>query len=281
MKQRKYQLPKFLEKRHLQADYEKWLERKARAHFNRDKKRGNTKATNEKYKIEIHRAVCECEGVDAYTGEKLDWSLLSKWDNNEAKQEKGKYKEKFALLPTVDHVGDGMGKADFKICSWRTNDAKNDLSLLEFVALCLQIISHNPNLSDEVIADKGIDDIKSGKKVIKNTNQDSYQIMLDGIQAFHDKHNFKNHGGEDLAYRVALMAEELGEISSCVTKGKSKADLAEESADLLILLIGTAISADFDLNQAFWQKLEKINQRKSRIVNGKIRVSEFKGVIDE
>jgi NTP pyrophosphatase (non-canonical NTP hydrolase) len=109
-------------------------------------------------------------------------------------------------------------------------------------------------------------------------NQDSYQAMLDKIQAFHDKHDFKNNGGEDLAYRVALMAEELGEISACVTKGKSKQDLAEESADLLILLMGTAISAEVDLNAAFWQKMAKLDNRKSRMVNGKIRVSEFKGV---
>lgn len=109
-------------------------------------------------------------------------------------------------------------------------------------------------------------------------NPDSYQSMLAEIQVFHDKHDFKNNGGEDLAYRVALMAEELGEISACVTKGKSLEDLAEESADLLILLLGTAISANFDLNQAFWDKMKKLEKRKSRIVNGKIRVSEFKGV---
>ncbi|MBW5291118.1 MAG: hypothetical protein Rsou_0760 [Candidatus Ruthia sp. Asou_11_S2] len=109
-------------------------------------------------------------------------------------------------------------------------------------------------------------------------NQDSYQSMLAIVQSFHDKHDFKNHGGEDLAYRVALMAEELGEISACVTKGKSNEDLAEESADLLILLIGTAISANFDLNQAFWKKMEKLDKRQSKMVNGKIRVSEFRGV---
>ncbi len=109
-------------------------------------------------------------------------------------------------------------------------------------------------------------------------NQDSYQAMLAKVQSFHDKHDFKNNGGEDLAYRVALMAEELGEISACVTKGKSQADLAEEVADLLILLIGTAISANFDLNSVFWQKMEKINHRQSKIVNGKVRVSEFRGV---
>ncbi|MHB8623098.1 MAG: MazG nucleotide pyrophosphohydrolase domain-containing protein [Sulfuricaulis sp.] len=106
-------------------------------------------------------------------------------------------------------------------------------------------------------------------------NQDAYQDMLAAVQAFHDKHRFRETGGEDLAYRVALMAEELGEISACVTKGKSRAQLAEECADLFILLIGTAIAADFDLRQAFWDKLEKIQSRESRMINGRIRVSEF------
>jgi len=107
-------------------------------------------------------------------------------------------------------------------------------------------------------------------------DNDSYKDMLAKVQAFHDKHDFKNNGGEDLSYRVALMAEELGEISSCITKGKSKEALAEESADLLILLLGTAIAAGFDLNQAFWEKMDKIMQRESKTIDGRIRVSEFK-----
>lgn len=107
-------------------------------------------------------------------------------------------------------------------------------------------------------------------------NRDSYQVMLDAVQAFHDKHDFKRTGGEELTYRISLMAEELGEISSCVTKGKDNAELAEEVADLFILLIGTAIAADFDLNDAFWDKMEKIMQRDSKMVNGRIRVSEFR-----
>lgn len=107
-------------------------------------------------------------------------------------------------------------------------------------------------------------------------NMDSYQMMLTAVQAFHDKHRFKDTGGEEMTYRIALMAEELGEIAECVTKGKSKEQLAEECADLFILLIGTAIAADFDLRQAFWDKLEKIQTRQSRLINGRIRVSEFK-----
>ncbi len=106
-------------------------------------------------------------------------------------------------------------------------------------------------------------------------NTDSYRDMLATVQAFHDKHRFRETGGEELAYRVALMTEELGEISACVTKGKNKEQLAEECADLLILLLGTAIAADFDLPQAFWDKMQKVQSRESRMINGRIRVSEF------
>jgi NTP pyrophosphatase (non-canonical NTP hydrolase) len=107
-------------------------------------------------------------------------------------------------------------------------------------------------------------------------NADSYQEMLKAVQAFHDKHDFKGGGGEDLVYRVALMTEELGEIAEAVTKGKPNDALAEEVADLMILLIGTAISAGFDLNRAFWDKMRKLEARQGRMVNGRIRVSEFR-----
>ncbi|MEJ2107587.1 MAG: nucleoside triphosphate pyrophosphohydrolase family protein [Acidiferrobacteraceae bacterium] len=106
--------------------------------------------------------------------------------------------------------------------------------------------------------------------------RDSYEAMLAAVQAFHDKHRFRETGGEDLTYRIALMTEELGEIAEAVTKGKPTEDLAEETADLLILLIGTAISAEFDLRQAFWDKMDKIQGRESRMINGRIRVSEFR-----
>ena len=106
--------------------------------------------------------------------------------------------------------------------------------------------------------------------------RDSYQAMLAAVQAFHDKHDFRNSGGEELTYRVALMAEELGEISACVTKGKDRGMLAEEVADLLILIMGTAIAADFDLGDAFWKKMDKLMKRESRMINGRIRVSDFR-----
>lgn len=105
---------------------------------------------------------------------------------------------------------------------------------------------------------------------------DAYTDMLAAVQAFHRKHDFKNSGGEELTYRLALMTEELGEISACVTKGKDKAALAEECADLFILLLGTAIAADFDLKQAFWDKMQILDRRQARMIAGRIRVSEFR-----
>lgn len=108
------------------------------------------------------------------------------------------------------------------------------------------------------------------------TDTDSYRAMLAAVQSFHDKHDFRNTGGEEMAYRVALMTEELGEISACVTKGKDKPALAEECADLLILLLGTAIAGEFDLNAAFWDKMQQLDTRESRMIKGRIRVSEFR-----
>jgi NTP pyrophosphatase (non-canonical NTP hydrolase) len=110
------------------------------------------------------------------------------------------------------------------------------------------------------------------------SERDSWSAMVATIQAFHDKHRFRETGGEDLTYRVALMTEELGEISAAITKGKPREALAEELADLLILVLGTGISADIDLNEACWTKMDELMQRPSRMVNGRIRVSRFEGV---
>ena len=111
-------------------------------------------------------------------------------------------------------------------------------------------------------------------------NEDSFDAMVEAVRRFHEKHRFRETGGEEMTYRLSLMAEELGEISACVTKGKSSERLAEEVADLFILLIGTAIAQDFDLRQAFWSKMEQLDRRQARMVGGRIRVSEFRDLDD-
>ena len=140
---RKYQRPAFLESIVDQKTYDKWLQRKSQTHYRRDKKRGNTTATGAVYKMAIHQAVISCQGRDAYTREKLDWHLLSTYSNKESQSRGRLYKKEYALLPSVDHVGDGLGEADFKICSWRTNDSKSDMTMEEFISLCRKIIEFN------------------------------------------------------------------------------------------------------------------------------------------
>jgi len=140
---RKYAIPESLAGVVNQAAYERWLARKADAHVKRDRKRGNSAATEESYKIAIHKAVVMSGGIDAYTGEKLRWDLISKYDNDASRLGRRNYKATLALLPTVDHVDGGLGAADFKICAWRTNDAKSDLSHAEFVDLCRRVVDHH------------------------------------------------------------------------------------------------------------------------------------------
>jgi hypothetical protein len=141
-KARKYQLPDFLAEELTQDNYERWLRGRAAAHVRGDKKRGNKTATREAYRVAIHRAVISSSGQDQYTGERLNWSLVSQYSNEKSQAERRRYKATLALLPTVDHVGDGLGEADFKICAWRTNDAKSDLTHEEFVRLCRRVVAH-------------------------------------------------------------------------------------------------------------------------------------------
>jgi hypothetical protein len=140
-KSRKYQLPDFLGEVLTREIYERWLHRKAMAHIKRDRKRGNDSCKMAAYKQAIHTAVLNSGGRDHYTGEGLNWSLVSTYRNLESQEGKRQYKAGFALLPSVDHVGDGLGAADFVICAWRTNDAKNDLSHDEFIELCRRVVT--------------------------------------------------------------------------------------------------------------------------------------------
>jgi len=92
--------------------------------------------------VAIHKAVADGGGLDEYTGESLDWELISTYNNEDSKRGRRAYKRKFAKLPTVDHVGDGTGPANFVVCGWRTNDCKNDLPREEFIEFCRAVLAH-------------------------------------------------------------------------------------------------------------------------------------------
>lgn len=134
--------PKFLEDIVSEKEYERWLHRKSVAHVTKDMKSGNKSASGPNYKKAIHEAVRISKGKDFYTGEILEWHLLSKWSNDDAAAGKREYKTKFALLPTVNHIENRTGEPFFSICAWRTNDAKGDMSTKEFISLCKKVVKH-------------------------------------------------------------------------------------------------------------------------------------------
>lgn len=145
MPSKKYPFPTFLDGRCSEAAYLRWLGRKAIAHVRRDRTRGNSIATREAYMVAIHSAVTASRGNDAYTGAPLAWELISTYNNSGSKAGRRVYKRTLADLPTVDHVGDGTGAADFVICGWRTNDCKNDLTHEELLAFCHAVLTHYEN----------------------------------------------------------------------------------------------------------------------------------------
>jgi hypothetical protein len=124
-----------------QAKYSRWLSRKAAAHVRRDRKRERD-CTIVQYKKEIHSAVCESGGKDFYTGEALNWSLVSTYNNESSESGRTKYKKTLALLPTIDHTVDASGRPKFVICSWYVNDAKGDLPIEDFYQLCQRVLDY-------------------------------------------------------------------------------------------------------------------------------------------
>jgi hypothetical protein len=146
----RWNLPPFLEGSAVtRKAYARWLKAKAKTHCGRDCKRGNTTATAKAYREAIHAAVMISDGLCHYTGEPLRWDLIGLWNDEDSKKGRRVFKAKFADLPTLDHVGDGLGAPDFVICGWVVNDAKGDLSLADYLTLCKKVLKHHHVCPDE------------------------------------------------------------------------------------------------------------------------------------
>ena len=142
-----YGVPECIKDKCEQKPYARWLQRKATAHARRDRKRfGIQSCTVSKYKAAIHQAVKEGGDRDFYTGEVLDWHLISTYRNATSLEGKAKYKKSLALLPTVDHTVDDQGMLKFVICSWRMNDMKSDMTNAELYGLCELVLRHRPKI---------------------------------------------------------------------------------------------------------------------------------------
>ena len=108
-------------------------------------------------------------------------------------------------------------------------------------------------------------------------DNDEWSQMMRKVAAFHHKHDFVGNNGHDMGYRIALTVEELGELAAAITKGKPIEEVAEEMADVMILLMGHSLAMKIDLKAAFESKYERIMQRKSRQGRLGIRVTEYTG----
>lgn len=107
----------------------------------------------------------------------------------------------------------------------------------------------------------------------------SWDTMMCRVARFHEKHDFANpeNNGHDMGYRLALMIEELGELSAAITKRKPDEEAAEELADVFILTLGNALAMEVDLEEVFHKKMDRLMLRKARRGNLGIRVTEYTG----
>ena len=145
----KYEIPDFMIGMKNSEEYKKWLIRKAMSQFKRDKdfyEKHDKVFPYERidYKEALHQAVIDSEGLDYYTGKKLDWHLISTWSNEDSVKEIG-YKKKFKKLPVLEHINreELSKKLEFVICGWAVNDAKNDLNIEEFLELCREVLEYS------------------------------------------------------------------------------------------------------------------------------------------
>jgi len=140
----KYEVPSFITNKEAVDNYKKWLDNAATRHYKRDYYLHKQNVSRSQYKEVIHKAVIDSEGLDYYTGKKLDWSKINTWNNADAKKIRG-YKREFKNLPTVEHIfRENIEKnLEFAICGWAINDAKNDLTIEEFIELCNDVITYN------------------------------------------------------------------------------------------------------------------------------------------
>lgn len=136
------ELPSFLTGKVEPERYMRWLRGRAQAHFKRDGGRGHEGVTVAHYVRLIHEAVLASNGLDHYTGQPLDWSLIGTWSNAESKVGRHAYKRKFDRMPSVDHEQADATSATFRICGWSTNDSKHAMSTQEFVEMAKAVLEH-------------------------------------------------------------------------------------------------------------------------------------------
>lgn len=157
MRALKYPVPSYLVATTSQADYDAWLNNKSANLLRKDKRRNRPcgrNATLSMYKAGIHRAVCNGNGLDPYTGDTLRFDQIHQWNSETDKgrppsgtsKGRGGFEKQFYLLPTVDHKDPLSDVIDFEICSWLINSCKSDQTPKEFIAMCGKVAERAQDL---------------------------------------------------------------------------------------------------------------------------------------
>ena len=139
-----YSLPEKIKGQCDEETYNSWLYRRAASLLKRDRKH-HVVATLKEYRDEIHQAVLTAADTDAYTGERMNWGLIGTYNDGDARTGGKAYRRRFAEMPSIDHDYDRAGSFQFRICSWRTNDCKSDLSVEELIIFCRKILQFQEN----------------------------------------------------------------------------------------------------------------------------------------
>jgi hypothetical protein len=140
-----YTLPPFLKGICMPEKFRKWLGAKAEGLFQRDQRLGRSCAAHgskASYKKAVYDAVMANGVADPYTGDSLNWAIISTWDPVGKNYDPGTFKEKYSLLPTVDHTNPDNNTLEFEICSWIVNSCKNDMNRDEFLAFCKKVVAY-------------------------------------------------------------------------------------------------------------------------------------------
>ncbi len=136
-----YPLPPFLKGVVSQRGYCMWLMNKGENLRRRDIKlnRPYSKVNSETvYNQKVHQAVLDGGEFDPFTGEKLNWGLVSKERNMETESYTNDYLNTYALYPVVDHTN--PEEFEFEICSLISNECKSSLTPDEFVDFCQRVV---------------------------------------------------------------------------------------------------------------------------------------------
>ena len=103
----------------------------------------------EKYFTAVCKAIKSCEGKDYYTGKPLNWQItLEPKKESPDREKQGVETAERQERVTFDHLnGRNLEDLQFALCAGKTNDAKNDLTEDEFLALCEAVYNYKKSKS--------------------------------------------------------------------------------------------------------------------------------------